>query len=121
MSVTAKPRDSALYSLIPRCITVSFAFVGFDSFYLIPRLIDTTRLFWPKIYYIQICRRVHSNTALNAATNFVGPYIFGHSWDNDGSGGRWEGWKAMDEKWTFLWTSHVAVIYACQSQYVLDS
>ena len=119
MSVMAKQRDSALYSLIPRCITVSFGFVGFDSFYLILRLIDTTRLFWPKICYKQICRCFHSNTALNAATNFVGPYIFGHSWDNDRSGRTAP--AAGGEKWTFLWTSHVAVIYAYQSQYVLGS
>lgn len=117
--VTATQRDSAQYSLIPRCITVSFAFVEFDSFYLIQRLIDIIRLFWLKICYIQTCRCFHSNTALNAAINFAGPYIFGHSWDNDRSGGRAP--AAGGEKWTFLWTSHVAVIYAFQSQYVLDS
>lgn len=55
------------------------------------------------------CQYFHSNIALNAAINFVGPYTFGHNRDNDKAA------KRGGQKLTFFLTSHVAVIDAFQS------
>ena len=116
MMHVAQQWDFDRYLLIPLYITVAFVFVVFGSFYLIPRWIDIIPLFLTKTNYTWTCHYFHSNIALNAAINFVGPYTFYHNWDNDrpalaalAEGG---------QKWTFFWTSHVAVIYAFQCWYV---
>jgi len=100
--------------LIPRYIIVSFAIVEFGSFCLVRRSIDINPRFLTRIDYTPTCLYYfHSNIALNVAINFVEPYIFDHSWDNDS---HFYGGSGTDfQKWTFFWTSHVAVIYAFQS------
>ena len=112
-TLAAKQRDFGLWWIIPPCITVSFAFAEVGSFCLVRRWIGIVRRFWQ---WINDSRHFHhSNNALNAAINFVVPYTAGHNSDNDSRR------RPPIQKWTFFWTSHVAVISACQSQYVWEN